>query len=623
MLTKIRQRQNFENLPKEHKFYIQVIEWLAPLFPNISTDKIDTLSDAAYLYFRFLLSFDEFVDVRHGQEKINKLIALKQGFSDYELSIRKLSFLYIEDDFWKKFEELRSIYFNTVLLEKRISESQSEVDIEMFEKIAKGKSVICLNAVFGLQFLSENYDYEHDLINCIEEIHIGLQYIDDIEDFKKDILENQWTYPQFLLKEYLKSHQISIEDAAIKHKYLYLSNIASDSFYKAIFHFKNASKITRYLGLIDLEDYLNAQINFVNFHLNEIEYLKIKAKNAAQKSNEFLEKQTISEAIKIGIAFLDKNRNEDNTWSDFMTSMGMGKAWITNYVAFQLAEIDADMPVLSSIRTEILDKTQKYISYNADIIQDGDSTNFLIGFLQEMNVVSPELENSWYKFMDSESGGWKTYLDGTKLRELLELENDISVDGWLSPKICVSAVSAYMLSKKRDTSEFDKTCKYLLKNKAASHWDSYWWSSPIYATAFSLMALSKREEYYSDCIETADWLANLQEKEGFWQSPVGQDSSPFYTALALKALFVYDKGRFKNQIEKGISWLLSHQTLDGSWQTNRILQIPATNIEDPKEVKTWRNSSFGVNCLSDDFNRNFTTSTVINCLATFNNHYVN
>ncbi len=212
MLTKIRQRQNFENLPKEHKLYIQVIEWLAPLFPNISTDKIDTLSDAAYLYFRFLLSFDEFVDVRHGQEKINKLIALKQGFSDYELSIRKLSFLYIEDDFWKKFEEVRSIYFNTVLLEKRISESQSEVDIEMFEKIAKGKSVICLNAVFGLQFLSENYDYENDLINCIEEIHIGLQYIDDIEDFKKDTLENQWTYPQFLLKEYLKNQQLNIED---------------------------------------------------------------------------------------------------------------------------------------------------------------------------------------------------------------------------------------------------------------------------------------------------------------------------------------------------------------------------------------------------------------------------
>lgn len=623
MLTKKPHRLKLENLPKEHKFYIQLIEWLSPLFPSVSSEKIQTLSESAYLYFRFLLSFDEFVDVKANQDKINKFLALKQGFSDYELSIRKLATLFVEDDFWVKFEELRSIYFNTALLEKRISQGQSNIDIELFEKIAKGKSVICLNSVYGLQFLSENYDFENDLIACIEEIHIALQYIDDIEDFKKDIHENQWTYPQFLLQEYLKSHQISIEDAAIKHKYLYLSNIASDSFYKAIFHFKNASKITKYLGLIDLEDYLNAQINFVNFHLNEIEYLKIKAKNAAQKSNEFLEKQTISEAIKKGIAFLDKNRNEDNTWSDFMTSMGMGKAWITNYVALQLAEIDTDMHILGSLRTEILDKIEKFISYNADIIQDGDSTNFLVGFLQEIDLLPPELENSWYKFMDIESGGWKTYLDGSKLRELLELENDISVDGWLSPKICVSAVSAYMLSKKIDSIEFHKTCQYLLNNKKENHWESYWWTSPIYATAFSIMALSRSEEYYAEGAEPSAWLASLQAEEGFWPNPIGNDPSPFYTALALKALYIFDKEEYKNQIAKGKSWLLSHQTLDGSWQTNRILQIPATNIEDPKEVKTWRNSSFGVNCLGDDFNRNFTTSTVINCLATLNNHYVN
>ena len=58
---------NQNNLPKEHKFYIQVIKWIAPLFPNISSEKIETLSDAAYLYFKFLLSFDEFIDVQKEQ----------------------------------------------------------------------------------------------------------------------------------------------------------------------------------------------------------------------------------------------------------------------------------------------------------------------------------------------------------------------------------------------------------------------------------------------------------------------------------------------------------------------------------------------------------------------------
>jgi hypothetical protein len=617
------QRLNLENLPKEHKFYIQLIEWLSPLFSNVSSEKIQTLSEAAYLYFRFLLSFDEFVDVEANRDKINKFSALKQGFSDYELSIRKLTTLFVDNDFWIKFEELRAIYFNTVLLEKKISQRQSNIDVELFEKIAKGKSVICLNSVYGLQFLSENYDFENELIACIEEIHIALQYIDDIDDFKKDILEKQWTYPQVLLDEYLKNQKLDIQDISTKHKYLYLSEIASGSFYKAISHFKNAAKVAKYLELRQLYEYLNTQIKFVYFHLDEIEYLKIKAKSAAQKSNEFLEKQTTTESIYKAISFLEKNRNEDNTWSDFMTSMGMGKAWITNYVALQLAEINTDMPILANLGTEVLEKTEKFGSYNSDIIQDGDSTNFLIGFLQEIDMLPPELENSWYKFMDRESGGWKTYLDMKKLRELLDLDEEISIKGWLNPKVCVSAVSAYVLSKKVDSSEFHKTCQYLLNNKTENYWESYWWTSPIYATAFSIMALSRSDDYYAQVAEASNWLANLQEEEGFWPNPIGKDPSPFYTALALKALYIFDKEIYKYQIAKGKNWLLSHQTLDGSWQTNRILQIPATNIEYPKEVKTWRNSSFGVNCLSDDFNRNFTTSTVINCLATLNNHYVN
>jgi squalene-hopene/tetraprenyl-beta-curcumene cyclase len=368
---------------------------------------------------------------------------------------------------------------------------------------------------------------------------------------------------------------------------------------------------------------LNAQINYVNFHLNEIEFLKVKAKYAAQKSNEFIGKQTLSEAIKGGISFLEKNRNEDNTWSDFMTSMGMGKAWITNYVALQLGEIDANMPILANLGTEVLKKTEKFASYNSDIMQDGDSTNFLVGFLQEMGLLSTGLEKNWYKFMDNQSGGWKTYLDGAKLRKSLELDEEISINAWLSTKVCVSAVSAYVLSKKVDSTEFHKTSQYLLKNKAENHWESYWWTSPIYATAFSIMALSRSDEYYAQVAEASNWLANLQDEEGFWPNPIGKDPSPFYTALALKALCIFEKEDYKNQIAKGTSWLLNHQTLDGSWQTNRILQIPATNIEDPKEIKTWRNSSFGVNCISDDFNRIFTTSTVVNCLATLKNDYVN
>ena len=409
---------------------------------------------------------------------------------------------------------------------------------------------------------------------------------------------------------------IDVKDTATKHKHLYLSNIATDLFNRAITHFQNATDISKSLELIELENYLKEQINFVNFHIREIEFLKTKAIISSQKSNEFLKKQTIAQAILGGIKFLEKNKNEDDTWTDFMTSMGMGKAWITNYVGFQLAESHPNNPLINHLKNRILSNSESFLSYNSDIIQDGDSTNFLVGFLSELDSLSPELTRGWYKFFDAESGGWTTYLNGRKLKELLSLEEDISIDGWLSPKVCVSAVSAYVLSKNIDSKEYRKTCQYLLNNKTESYWDSYWWTSPVYATSFSILALSKSNEFYPNCDEPARWLANIQEKDGYWQNPIGKIPSSFYTALALKALFVFDKNQFHNQIKIGLNWLLKNQTLDGSWLTNRILQIPATNIIEPKDVHIWRNSSFGVNCLSDDFNRNFTTSTVVNCLST-------
>jgi hypothetical protein len=92
------------------------------------------------------------------------------------------------------------------------------------------------------------------------------------------------------------------------------------------------------------------------------------------------------------------------------------------------------------------------------------------------------------------------------------------------------------------------------------------------------------------------------------------ESNAFYTALAIKSLIAYDAMSFQDSISKGVKWLLAHQTEDGSWQTNRILRIPATDVLYPSTVKRWRKSSFGVNCIIDDHNRVFTTSTVLNAL---------
>jgi hypothetical protein len=131
------------------------------------------------------------------------------------------------------------------------------------------------------------------------------------------------------------------------------------------------------------------------------------------------------------------------------------------------------------------------------------------------------------------------------------------------------------------------------------------------------MALANITEQKTTCENACKWLLTQQQPDGSWLNPPSAKPNAFYSALALNSLLAFDKTLHKSAIKKGVNWLQNNQTTDGSWQTDRILQIPATDVEKPQSVKNWRNSSFGVNCITDDHNRVFTTSTVLNFLATY------
>ena len=486
----------------------------------------------------------------------------------------------------------------------------------LFQKIAKGKSAICLNAVYAIQVLADDRNYEDILIELVNEIHIAFQLLDDIDDFKKDILEKQWTYPQHLLELFFVQNNIQEVDNSLKNKYLYISGIAETHLRKAIKHFENAKSIATTLQLSELSEYIQKQIGNIEFHRQEIRFLHEKARLKASKSQVFVENNDLGKSIENGIKYLESNLENDFTWSDFMTSAGTGKAWITGFVGMNLAEINNELPFLKKIANKIKQNPADFLSYNQSIFQDGDSTNFLVAFLQAMKMPNNEINESWLKFVNAD-GGWVTYRDAEGLRKRLELPEEISVDAWLSPKLCVSAVACYVLSNNKNQAFYDKTAEFLIESKDNHHLKSFWWTSDIYATSYLILALNGKAKYKNACQKSVECLATQQTQNGFWENPFDKLPNAFYTSLALKALISYDKLHYSNEIKQGIDWLLSTQTQDGSWQTNRILQIPATDIEDPANVLKWRSSSFGVNCVTDDHNRVFTTSAVVNCLATF------
>ena len=108
---------NLTGLPKEHYFYVRLISFLSPLYPTVENSILQSLSTASYNYFRFLLSFDEFVDSRNDASDVQmaKFINLKDGFTHYEQSICLFSPASV---FWQSFQNCKDDYFKTIISEK-------------------------------------------------------------------------------------------------------------------------------------------------------------------------------------------------------------------------------------------------------------------------------------------------------------------------------------------------------------------------------------------------------------------------------------------------------------------------------------------------------------------------
>ncbi|WP_157634823.1 hypothetical protein [Spirosoma panaciterrae] len=610
MMTRLMQ----ESTQQKHIFYLNLINYIAPIFDKILESQKQQISFAGYLYFRFLLEFDAFVDNEVEQNKIDQAQRLSYAIEIHEAAIRELAFLFPTDSpFWIKFNTYKNEYRKAIIAEKYFAKSGQLYSEVTFEQLAASKSAVCYAAIQGLVTLNGSTPFDDQLERCLRHIHIAFQYIDDLDDFEKDFVNGQRTFAHQLVQDYLVGKSVQLADIKLLHKYLYISKVADRLINKAIKHFEEAIAISDELNLTELHEYLLAQVELAKNFNNEVNLLILKTRIKSSKSTIILPKKSVNEAIDSAFVYL-KSAIDRGIWSDFITSAGSGDTWISAYVGYLLAESNVDNQLLQTV----LEKLPINGSFNDSVLQDGDSTNFLTGLYWKLTQTIPDsLQESWLSFK-KEKGGWITYHDEEGLRSRLRLASQTSVVGWLSEHDCVSAAAAYILSDIPFLEDvYESTCRYLTRQLINANLRSYWWTSDLYALSFSALAFAKRPFYLPYGRQIGYRIAQLQHADGYWVNPAMDKPNAFYTAIALKALMATDRLTYQSAIQCGIQWLLMNQTTDGSWQTGPILRIPATDVLQPETIQRWRISSFGVNTLVDDHNRIFTTSTVFNVLSSF------
>ena len=237
---------------EKHSFYLQLPSLFKPLFVDITEKKIENISNIAYLYFRALLALDTVIDD-------NNILNIKLSLYNYELATKKINLLYSENsEIWSEFNLIKSQFFEGVKLENSLDFESGLPDYNKFEYLAKSKSIFILLIPKMLSYSSSCFDYLKQLEQSLLSLHIGLQMLDDINDFLVDIDKSQVTYVNTSSRNQLRDLGVEIDLISNEefYKYYIASGIVLEHLNIAENKFNIALKCVEELPIIDYKKYI-------------------------------------------------------------------------------------------------------------------------------------------------------------------------------------------------------------------------------------------------------------------------------------------------------------------------------------------------------------------------------
>lgn len=247
---------------QQHALYVHLPTWLAPLFPEVSAAQIEKLSLSSYFYFRFLLVIDNVLDAPAPAPDAAPHLATVRllTYCDlFERSVRGLSDLFATSDpFWAQLDACKKQYAGSNQHEKKLSAARAAFSLEAFEALAADKSAVCNAVVYALASLGGTTAPVQDLLDCLKHVHVALQCMDDVEDFRTDWELGQYTYAHAQVEAYLAGEGLDprVMTPAQVHPFLYTSGTADALFALGQQHFTRAIGLAKSLGLQELNELL-------------------------------------------------------------------------------------------------------------------------------------------------------------------------------------------------------------------------------------------------------------------------------------------------------------------------------------------------------------------------------
>ncbi|QBD77685.1 hypothetical protein EPA93_17485 [Ktedonosporobacter rubrisoli] len=640
-----------------------------PFFPTVPLDTMRTLAQAGRLYSLYIFLSDKIFDGHLVSQEILRINVI------HAEAIHLLYTLFPSDSpFWTHFRNSQHTYNTALQLEQKWSRSSLlDFDLQTAEQIAAGKAAPSTLAVAALSVLDgKPEEYLSALTESLNLANIGLQFYDDLRDWKDDIGASQ---PSLLLAELTREvGEIDYPDDAEKQekylkylrRHLYRSGIAQAASVRAAHYFTQAQ--ARLNELPTPATAPRHQLSWLRLlgdcqrALAELERDLSRMAGSPQmlkgaQASDSLPPEELP-MLDRALSYLTAQQQSDGAWGDFLFSIGHSTDWISGYVGQALIPYPSQHEALKQAMQWLL-KTgvNGEWGYNARAPHDADSTSNIGLFLgnlakklhsttlleETLSQITAQLQR--YQHPD---GGFSTYIDSIG-------DNYIVRQHWLKPHTEITATCgrALLLLEGSLTEPVRTALAFVLQQQTSEgSWHAYWYEGPFYGTNQAVKFIKEavqagwHDAHQRAAIKQAlAFVLRAQKSDGGWAlhpDYLAEETQAAPTALALDILtqgidilLAQESGEkadtkavsaqeqvllhsVAQAVSHGLSWLRRNQENDGSWQPAAILRIP-----DPACTQPWLSqfprASYGkINHKVYDQQRNFTVATVLHMLNTAN-----
>jgi hypothetical protein len=316
---------------------------------------------------------------------------------------------------------------------------------------------------------------------------------------------------------------------------------------------------------------------------------------------------SISNAIDKGVAYLIANQQQSGYWRDYLLPPGTSDQWVTAYIANILCILpQSDAKKAANLAWQMLKKSfreNEGWGYSFLTPTDADSSSWTLLLAEKIDSDFLNRNKNILLQYLSENNGVVTYYNKESIKENAQLDKHTSVDGWTAEHLCVSAVTAQILA--------EKILPFLSsKQHEKGYWESYWWTSPIYATYMAIVAYKKASVSIPNEIELKHFVQ--EEKELFLQH-ISQNKScnSYYLSLLICTCMELNE---KSDLPILVNHVIAQICPDGEWKGCSELRVPKPEITHPKAKEDY----FIVN----DHNNLFTTASVVKMLHQYQQHEI-